>query len=160
MRPLPMSLEPITGESLASYLLRLAYRLSVPPLHLARITGLASGPHHGHLDRKLLLDIAPPQAESFARLARVTTAEVTALTLSSWQDRYPPIARSISGRGRSSRSDSWVFITSPRFCPSCLAGDGTAAWRLHGGPWRKIWHLPVVFACVEHQEFLLDACPH
>jgi hypothetical protein len=160
MRPLPMSLEPITEESLVSYLLRLAYRLSVPPLHLARMAGLAGGPHHSHLDRKLLLDIAPPQAESFARLARLTTAEVTALTLSSWQDRYPPIARSMPGRGHSSWSDSWLFITSPRFCPSCLAGDRTAAWRLHGGPWRKIWHLPVVFACLEHQEFLLDACPH
>lgn len=160
MRPLPMSLEPIPGESLVSYLLRLAYRLSVPPLHLARMTGWANGMHNSHLDRKLLLGIAPPQAESFARLARLTTAEVAALTLSSWRDRYPPIARSMPGCGRSSRSDSWLFISSPRFCPSCLAGDGTAAWQLHSGPWRKIWHLPVVFACVEHQEFLLDACPH
>lgn len=159
MRPLPMSLEPIAGESLVSYLLRLAYRLGLPPLHLARMAGLASGPHHSHLARKLLLDIAPPQAESFARLTRLTTGEAAALTLSSWQDRYPPIARSMPGRGRPSWSDSWLFITSPRFCPSCLAGHGTTAWQLHGGPWRKIWHLPVVFACVEHQEFLLHACP-
>lgn len=155
-----MSLEPIAGESLVSYLLRLAHRLSLPPLHLARMAGLASGPRHSHIARKLLLDIAPPQAEAFARLARLTTGEVTTLTLSSWQARYPPIARAMPDRGRPLWPDSWLFITSPRFCPSCLAGDGTAAWQLHRGPWRKAWHLPVVFACVEHQEFLLDACPH
>ena len=44
MRPLPMSLEPITGESLVSYLLRLAYRLSLPPLHLARMAGWINDP--------------------------------------------------------------------------------------------------------------------
>ena len=155
-----MSLEPIAGESLVSYLLRLAYRLSLPPLHLARMAGWANGPRHDHLARKLLLDISPPQAEASARLARLTTEEVAALTLSSWRARYPPIARSMPDRGRPLWPDSWLFITSPRFCPSCLAGDGTAAQQLHGGPWRKIWHLPVVFACVEHQEFLLHACPH
>lgn len=160
MRPLPMSLEPITGESLVSYLLRLAYRLSLPPLHLARMAGWINDPRHSHLARQLLLDIAPPRAEAFARLTRLTTEEVAALTLSSWQHRYPPIARSMPHRGRPSWPDSWLFITSPRFCPACLAGDGTAAQQLHGGPWRKTWHLPVVFACVEHQEFLLQACPH
>jgi hypothetical protein len=160
MRPLPMSLEPITGESLVSYLLRLAYRLSLPPLHLARMAGWASGLHHNYVTRKLLLDIAPSQAEAFARLTRLTTGEVAALTLSSWQDRYPPVARSMPDRRPLPRPDSWLFITSPRFCPTCLAGDGTAAQQLHGGPWRKIWHLPVVFACVKHQQFLLHACPH
>jgi len=160
MRPLPMSLEPIAGESLVSYLLRLAYRLSLPPLHLARMAGWINGPRHNPLARKLLLDIAPPQAEAFARLTKLTTEEVAALTLSSWQHRYPPVARSMPDRAGPSWSDSWLFTTSPRFCPSCLAGDGTAAQRLHGGPWRKIWHLPVVFACVEHQQFLLHACPH
>jgi TniQ len=70
-----MSLEPIAGESLVSYLLRLAHRLSLPPLHLARMAGLASGPRHSHIARKLLLDIAPPQAEAFARLARLTTGK-------------------------------------------------------------------------------------
>ena len=76
-----MSLEPIAGESLVSYLLRLAYRLSLPPLHLARMAGWANGPRHDHLARKLLLDISPPQAEASARLARLTTEEVAALTL-------------------------------------------------------------------------------
>src|SRR5690349_6369454 len=75
MRPLPMSLEPIPGESLVSYLLRLAYRLSLPPLHLARMTGWANGPRRSHVARKLLLDIAPPQAGAFARLTRLTTGE-------------------------------------------------------------------------------------
>jgi hypothetical protein len=159
MHPLPRSLEPITGESLVSYLLRLAHRLSLPPLHLARMAGWATGLHHNHLTHKLLLDIAQPHADAFARLTRLTTQEVTALTLSSWQDRYLPISRSMPQRAPSGQ-DAWLFISSPRFCPSCLAGDGSAAQQLHAGPWRKLWHLPVVFACLEHQEFLEPACPH
>jgi hypothetical protein len=29
----------------------------------------------------------------------------------------------------------------------------------YGSPWKKIWHLPVTFACVQHQRFLRQGCP-
>ncbi len=63
MHPLPRSLEPLTGESLVSYLLRLSHRLGLPPLHLARMAGLANGFHRNRISRKLLLDLAPSQVE-------------------------------------------------------------------------------------------------
>ncbi|MFF7793472.1 TniQ family protein [Streptomyces sp. NPDC007991] len=58
------------------------------------------------------------------------------------------------------RPDAWLYVGSPRFCPSCLAGDGTRAQQLHGGPWLKLWHLPIVFACTKHRIYLEADCPH
>lgn len=158
--PLPRSVEPLPGESLVSYLLRLGNRLGLSPLHLIRSAGWTEHAHPHHVPGSLLLDLPGPQADAFARLTRQTVGEVSALTLAQWRDRYPPIARSTPSPGRQLRPDTWLFVGSPRFCPSCLAGDSTPAQQLHGGPWRKLWHLPVVFACVEHQTYLQAGCPH
>ncbi|MEU9302328.1 TniQ family protein [Streptomyces sp. NPDC048269] len=160
MAPLPRSLDPISGESLVSYLLRLSHRLSLPPLHLARMAGLTNGFHRNHISRNLLLGLAPSQREAFGHLARLSPEEVTQLTLSSWCDRYPPISRSLADQSQRTWSDPWLFLSSPRFCTSCLAGEATTTQHLHGGPWRKAWHLPVVFACVKHEQFLEPFCQH
>jgi hypothetical protein len=160
MRPLPRSLEPLSGESLVSYLLRLGHRLGLSPLHLIRAAGWIRPGTPNRFPGSLLLDLPKPQAEAFARLTGQTAREVSALTLAQWRDRYPPIARSLSGPGRLMRPDAWLYVGSPRFCPSCLAGDGTAAQQLHGGPWLKLWHLPIVFVCTEHRMYLEAECPH
>ncbi|WP_326593936.1 TniQ family protein [Streptomyces sp. NBC_01294] len=160
MPPLPRSLDPISGESLVSYLLRLSHRLSLPPLHLARMAGLTNGFHRNHISRNLLLDLTPSQREAFGDLARLSAEEVTQLTLSSLSDRYPPIARSLANQSQRTLADHWLFLSSPRFCTSCLAGEATATQRLHGGAWRKAWHLPVIFACVRHEQFLEPFCRH
>ncbi|MFF5937670.1 TniQ family protein [Streptomyces sp. NPDC012508] len=155
MHPLPRSLEPVAGESVISYLLRLGHRLDLSPLHLVRAAGWSNHDVPG----SVLLDLSRPQAQAFARLTKQTAEEVSALTLTQWRDRYPPIARPMTSPGRL-RPDTWLYFGSPRFCPSCLAGDGTPTQQLHGGPWDKLWHLPVVFACVEHQTYLETDCPH
>ncbi|MEU1440839.1 TniQ family protein [Streptomyces mirabilis] len=160
MHPLPRSLEPLSGESLVSYLLRLGHRLGLSPLHLSRAAGWIRQGTPNHFPGSLLLDLPKPQAEAFARLTGQTAREVSALTLAQWRDRYPPIARSLSEPGRLMRPDAWVYVGSPRFCPSCLAGDGTAAQQLHGGPWLKLWHLPIVFVCTEHRRYLEAECPY
>ncbi|MFE7749697.1 TniQ family protein [Streptomyces sp. NPDC057428] len=158
MHPLPRSLDPMAGESLVSYLLRLGHRLDLSPLHLMRATGLVNHPKKNHVSGSMLLDLSASQTQAFAHLTNQTAGEVSALTLTQWRDRYPPITRSITNRGQ--MIDAWLYFSSPRFCPSCLAGDGTPAQRLHGGPWHKLWHLPVVFACVKHQTYLEPNCPH
>ena len=151
MRPLPRSLEPASGESLVSYLLRLGHRLSLPPLQLIRAAGWTDRVQATHIPGSLLLNLTGPEAQGFARLTRQTVEEVSALTLKQWRDRYPPIAwSSVPGPGPK-RPDPWLFVGSPRYCPSCLAGDGTPAQQLHGSPWHKLWHLPFVFSCLEHQ---------
>jgi TniQ len=151
IRPLARSLGPLTGESLDGYLLRLAYRLHVAPIKLARQTGCAGT----HLSRKLLLDL---DIAGFARAARLTWDEAAALTLIPWAGRYPPIARS-QNMPLPTTVDSWLFNNVPRHCPQCLAGDGSPVQRQYGGPWKTIWHLPISFACTSHQVFFQQDCP-
>ncbi len=151
IRPLARSLDPLTGESLGGYLLRLACRLHLTPIKLARRTGCAGT----QLSRRLLLDL---DVAGFARAARLTFDQTAALTLVPWADRYPPIARS-QDIARPTRVDSWLFSDAPRYCPQCLAGDGSPIQLQYGGPWKKIWHLPISFACTGHRVFLRQDCP-
>src|ERR1019366_843507 len=57
-RALPRSLDPLPGESLAGYLLRLSFRLGVPPGQVAAITGLTTGTGTIPASRMLILDDA------------------------------------------------------------------------------------------------------
>jgi TniQ len=154
-RPLPRSLDPIPGESLGGYLLRLSWRLRVSPLQLARLTGCAGG-GPAVIRRRLLLDL---DAQRFAQATRLSAGEASSLGIASWADRYPPIARSRLGPDPPIVLDGWLFSTSIRYCPGCLAGDGSPVQQQYGGPWKKIWHLPITFACVQHQRFLRERCP-
>jgi hypothetical protein len=154
-RPLTRSLDPVDGESLAGYLLRLSCRLDVSPLQLARLTGCAEA-GSGVITRRLLLDLDVPH---FARVTRLSAEEASALTIAGWAVRYPPVTRSRTGDGPPFILDNWLFAVTPRFCPGCLAGDGSAIQQQYGGPWKKTWQLPVAFACPLHRCFLSEACP-
>jgi hypothetical protein len=154
-RPLARSLEPLMGESLGGYLLRLSYRLRVSPAELARLTGCAD---EGQvvIRRSLLLDM---DVQLFAQATRMSVDEANALVLPSWADRYPPITRSRTRQDSSRTLDGWLFSTSHRYCPDCLAGNGSPVQQQYGGPWKKIWHLPIAFACRQHHRFLREGCP-
>ena len=154
-RPLTRSLEPLGGESLAGYLLRLSFRLRVSPLRLARLAGCAdAGP--GVIARRRMLDL---DVQQFAQATRLSDDEARSLTMASWAGRYPPVARSAIGQGPPVIFDNWLFSVTPRFCPECLAGDGSPVQQQYGGPWQKTWELPVAFACPLHRRFLSEACP-
>ncbi|MGI5510244.1 TniQ family protein [Streptomyces sp. CA-106131] len=156
MHPLPRSLVPLTGESLPGFILRLSHRLSVPPLHIARMADGRSEPVGGHIRHRLLLELDPSDAVAFARATRLSLAEVMELTLAGWKDRYPPVGASGEPTTRAGR-DPWLFI-SPRHCPKCLAGDASPIQKQLGGAWQKAWHLPVVFACLDHKRYLEHHC--
>jgi hypothetical protein len=149
-RRLGRSLDPLPGESLNGFMLRLAHRLCLSPGSLARWTGCDSAP----LSRRLLFDL---DTEAFAAAARLSPDEAATLTLAPWADRYPPIARALTRR--STQAGYWLFNAIPRCCPQCLAGDGSPVQEQHGGPWKRTWHLPVSFACPDHQVFLRHGCP-
>lgn len=53
----------------------------------------------------------------------------------------------------------WILGSHSRYCPRCLAGDGSPIQQLHGGPWRRRWRLATSFACVTHRVFLQHQCP-
>jgi hypothetical protein len=154
---LARSLEPLTGESLGGYLLRLSCRLRISAVDLARLTGcVGDDARQVHIRRSLLLDL---DARRFAQAARLSEAEASSLALASWAGRYPPVARSLAARDPRGTLDGWLFSTSHRYCPDCLAGDGSPIQQQYGGPWRKYWHLPVAFACPRHRRFLREGCP-
>jgi hypothetical protein len=167
LRPLPRSLDPLPDEFLFGYILRLAHRLDRAPGRVAVLTGLGrelprrSAPMipGGHM---LYLDAA--SAAAFAHATRLTAQEVAGLCLSSLHDRYPPLDLDDEPPGYRQANGipglaSWVFTRSTRYCPQCLAGNGSPIQQAHGGPWKRLWRLPVVFACTIHQRLLLHRCP-
>lgn len=83
LRPFGRSLDPLNGESLAGFVLRLSHRLRVSPLELARLTGLTelqSGRFHV-AKSALSTVLSPAQASGFASATRLTPDEVRAMTL-------------------------------------------------------------------------------
>jgi hypothetical protein len=159
-RPLPRSLVPLADESFPGYLLRLAHRLDLSPARLAAVTGLTL---HAAVPVSRMLALEPAMAEEFGRMTRLSATEVTGLTLASLSGSYPPLNLAFSGRRRLTHGvfvkENWVFSHASRYCPHCLAGDGSVIQQQHGGAWSKLWRLPVVFACPVHGQLLRHACP-
>jgi hypothetical protein len=164
LRPFGISLDPLEGESLTGFVLRLAHRLYISPHELARLTGLTEQDRLGRPRASLSTLLTPAQINRFAATTRLAPREVRAMTLEPLASRYPPAARSLNearaGKVYSVHTDGWLFATTARYCPRCLAGDGSDIQNTHGGPWQILWRLPVVFACPLHKVFLEHLCPH
>src|SRR6266511_5106670 len=110
-----------------------------------------------------LIGAAPAALRRFAHATRLTDGEATALFLSGYAERYPPARARPEPTGRCGGSGrlhlgQWLFLRSTRYCPDCLAGDGSDLQRRHGGGWRRAWRLPVVFACTAHRRYLQHRC--
>jgi hypothetical protein len=163
LRPLPRSLGPLTGEGLDGFLLRLSYRLERSPYRMAVLTGVIqpSGQQRT-VAFGLLMHLTDDRRQAFAYATRLTPGEVADLCLSSMACQYPPASPAMETRGWAGRlrpGNHWVFSRTTRYCPQCLAGDGSVIQNELGGGWRKTWRLPVVFACVKHSRFLEHLCP-
>ncbi len=158
--PLPRSLDPLPGESLPGYVLRLAHRLDRTPARLLELAGL---PTSNGMRMGPVTHLAPSAAHRFATMTRLTVDEVERMCLSTLADRYSPLQPSYLGRRRNparlASAEPWVFGRWSRYCPQCLAGDGSPIQNLHGGAWQRIWRLPPVFACTRHRRLLADRCP-
>lgn len=160
--PLPCSLDPLPDESLPGFLLRLSHRLELPPILLLQRTGLApdSGTR-GWGPRGMMMRLSTAEAERFARATRLTVTEVDDLCLERLAPRYPwatPLATT-DRSGPRLVTNPWVFTTATRYCPACLAGDGSVIQNMHAGPWLQSWRLPLVFACLRHEQILEHLCP-
>jgi TniQ len=168
VRPLPRSLDPLPGESLTGYVLRLAHRLDRPPSRITILTGLGRavpGRSAPAVPASRMLHLDKATVATFAHATRLSAHEVAELCLDSLRDRYPPLDINHEMDGAYRQADGitglarWVFTRSTRYCPQCLAGDGSQIQQAHGGAWQKRWHLPPVFACTVHRRLLLHQCP-
>ncbi|MEU3657965.1 TniQ family protein [Streptomyces sp. NPDC032161] len=162
--PLPRSLDPLPEESLPGFLLRLTHRLDLTPHQLARrVTLIPPDDPHARVSAAHLLMMQSARLHAFAEVTRMTPADADALTLRPYADRYPALARALVRPGSIPRprrlSQPWLLVNHSRYCPACLAGDGTPMQTRHDGPWKRQWRLAVVFACLDHWTFLRSECP-
>jgi hypothetical protein len=159
-RALPSSLAPLTGESLPGYLLRLAWRLELPPARIAELCGLARRLSKGQILVDQLIELPAGTAGRFSAVTGLTSGEAAGLTLSRYRHACPALApRAGPGTITSAYTDTWAASFSSRYCPECLAEDARRPDGPFGGTWKLTWHLPVVFACTTHRRLLRHACP-
>jgi len=139
-RPLPRSLDPLPDEGLDGFLLRLSYRLERSPYRLAVLTGLVQRFGPDSLAFGLLLHLSDHQLLEFAQATRLSPGDVAGLCISSMADQYPPASPAQEKRGWTGSmppGNHWIFRRATRYCPQCLAGDGSAIQSDFGGPWSK-----------------------
>src|SRR5260370_15052265 len=89
-RPLSRSLIPVPGESLPGFLLRLSYRLNLPPARLAELAGLRSaGVRGSRLPPILGAGIPAPALPVFTPVTRLTDGQAGQLAPAASPGRYP-----------------------------------------------------------------------
>ncbi|WP_431971553.1 TniQ family protein [Nocardia sp. bgisy134] len=160
--PLGRSLLPLPDESLPGFVLRLSYRINQSPARLMEVTGLATERRSGVFSTVgLLTEIPEPSRQTFAHTTRLPIEAVTQLGLNGLRGRYPlpSTTTDIAASGVQALNTPWFLTPATRYCPECLAGDGTPIQQAFGGAWRRAWRLPVVFACTKHQRLLEHRCP-
>lgn len=167
LRSLPRSLDPLEDESLPGYVLRLSHRLGVGPGPLI----LRMGIPNSRKDRTTLIRIpiscaislGEADLDAFCHATRLSRQETAGLLLASLGTRYGPLSsefrgRSSSGTRRLQYNNPWLLTTRTQYCPDCLVGDGSEIQQRHGGAWRRLWRLPPVFSCPQHERFLRRYC--
>jgi hypothetical protein len=144
------------------YLLRLAYRAGTSPAEIATRTGLHIRNRVG-MSVALLHHLDAYETAVFSRATRLAPREVKGLLLGGLAPRYGPLDEALTRSKNASAviigGNTWVFFRSTRYCPECLAGDGSEIQCLLGGAWRRLWRIPAVFACLRHGCLLESHCP-
>ena len=152
MRTLPIRVDYIDGESLRSYISRLATALGVPVGQTLLATGVLREDERQWIagfgidlsdDRLRRLCHTTGLSELRARSMLVRRFDQTALDLSTHRLEDP-------GSYRGFGHHTTLFSNASHACPRCLEDD--AAWRLH-------WRFPWSFCCPRHGCLLVARCP-
>ena len=140
---LPITLTPVPGEGLDSWIEAYAQRLRVCSSDLLNDLGLS-----GSTLTHMVTILTEPERRT---LSTATGIHPDALTLMTLQP-FDGIAVTIDpARRTTGHPPAWRRHTGSRFCPACL--------RDSGGRWQLAWRLPWAFACPIHACLLADYCP-
>ncbi len=121
-RPLARSLDPLAGESVGGYLLRLACRLHLSPIRLARLTGCGGAKHSG-------TGRWPPAPGTRSSPACRPSPAPSAPTWTTANDRRHPPS---SGPASPEASRCSLPGSSRPASPTTSAGPGSYAAAAHG----------------------------
>ncbi|WP_171052817.1 TniQ family protein [Streptomyces marianii] len=147
---------PEEGESLASWVDRMAADHMVPPGVIGRQLGLQARPYLRSKFHPVFYGIVPTPM-TLAHIGQATgvgAGRIEAMHLS----RYSGTALDLSGIDiTNERSVSviarhgWAMLSASRACPPCLAESG--------GVWQLAWRLGAVAVCPVHRVRLVEVCP-
>ncbi|GCD35801.1 hypothetical protein OEIGOIKO_03548 [Streptomyces chrestomyceticus JCM 4735] len=159
-RPLPRTLAPLEDESLVGLILRLAQHTGSSPAVIATRMGLTDRVGI-HVPAGSLLALPPQRLAEAAHVAGLSLSEMENLLLAPLGERYGPLSQAHApwyGPQLLTNPRRWVNLRSTQFCERCLAGRDNPLGAELGGSWKRHWHLPVVFVCVEHRRTLRRCC--
>ena len=143
---IPISVKPLPGEAMESWISAYARRLRTTDSGLLETVGLTGARTH-----QMALRLTDTEAASLQRATGVPLPVLTAMTL----EPFDGLALLLlpNRRRLASRSPAWRLSggSRSRYCPACLKADSGR------GP--VLWRLPWIFACPSHQCLLLDVCP-
>ncbi|MDR3658460.1 MAG: TniQ family protein [Mycobacterium sp.] len=139
IRRIPISVPPVDGEAIDSWLEALAHRTQTA---WADLNGALGWP------RDVVTGLSPQEAEDLHAATGVAVDQLHAMTLA----RYDGIALAIAPKtGRLDKKFPWHPRRGTKFCPECLAESG--------GRWSLDWRLTWTFACLKHRCLLAGSCP-
>ncbi|MBU8826970.1 TniQ family protein [Mycolicibacterium goodii] len=146
-RTLPVSVKPLPGEAVNSWLAAMARHLDLP---WASFLGFILPPQnrtecHRLCQRDLTGYLTAWELAAISAATGVQAEAIVAMTLAG------SAAAATSGATPPGRKNAqWPFGRS-RFCPKCL--------QTSGGRWQLQWRLPWICACATHTCLLSDTCP-
>ena len=155
LRRLPVVVVPDPGESLGSWVDRVAARAEVPPGQAAVALGLEiRGRGSGVLPVLYGITLTAASRAGLAASTGLDPVRCEAMTLSVFDGAAldftgldPSDERSVQRLARR----EWALLRASRACPTCLAETG--------GVWPLWWRLGVAAVCPRHRVLLVDFCP-
>jgi hypothetical protein len=140
---LPISLPPLAGEGLDSWIEAYALRLRTTARELLNFLSLPRA-----RPGQMVIALTDSERDTLADATGVDGDRLTGMTLH-LDDGVSVMIRTRT-RGLA-RPPAWRGTTRSRFCPRCLQHEA--------GRWQLSWRLPWSFACTRHAVLLRDTCP-
>ena len=152
MAAIPISVRPLPGEALDSWLETYAHLLHVAVRDIFalarvdwdRLTSQAEPQH-----KLWLYQLDEPDLAALSAVTGIPAATLADMTLARYEGTGLAAVTAAPGLPRAPRW--WRQPIGSRYCPRCLAANG--------GRWMLTWRIPWIFACTGCQVLLADTCP-